>query len=1046
MTNRIPVQQELIAAAKKDDEFWRYFSKQLSWEQRFEGDKKGNVHFPFITTCLLIGASFELNTGFYGNVKVQSFYRMPLSARTYLEAYHSKDEANRFRILQSFEGRPLVTTGTLRETWPHGAWNDQSPSSDAYAGFHPDSTGPLDFGSLDLVDKPKSLRDQAMDRLLDLLLDSSEEDASILVAETSHLPDFVSKLRQRLYNQASVLEPSATTTGLLAKALGGVANVDLSRFTLWRAEHLSTLVTQLQKVSDRRKVLNMSNMPDLTEYELEMILNEHESASPFIKAVIILEGPKISLDFVTKRLGNRDVYHSELFRRSLYDPRWSGDTFHDNRSRMLPALQFEAPNSISQFVWVGISSTASCDAKNRLDDDQFDWSSMKFTNHIRTLDIHEGQSFKKDIDRVIYTNFLLDIPLPVGKTVQSMWRLLQFMTSGPPFYDDVAFNAMARCFATTSSLDDCDYSVGPLSQTLTEARNYSSKVIHSGKHHYLQPGHWAIVVVQEGFDTYDQEDLNKQATETFGVSNKAEDAVPSFKPTRRSRYMLAQAISSTEFSGPRYMITGLQGYIKHALEEDPPRIEKLEGWWAKRSSRLPKSTGYYDQEDGHTILDHVYSKERFDDEVKRSCRSIDISMCRTDMSTSCITTAGLCYARLPPCSSMSCHYDLALTDLHTNMSGPTTLDAQPKGNNTAGMFERKGVFRFMSLPQELHQTIYELALISDCIQPGLADSFQRSRYPEMLVDYESIPAVTLLCTCKQIYHEANVVLYSHNTFTTFYRPTWQQTENLLQDLAEEKGVALQDWTTDWAARQWKACHDVVTQAVSTVHEPDASKLPVWLFGDFAPGAVPKYKYHDWDPWALKPSLGYDHPCGFYITGFLRKIGPSNAAKIQRLELTLGSLPNAADFLPLFTHILTQHVKGLRKLVIGRLNALPSLYDYFDCINDYGSEMEFDERNEYQAAHAIAFFTELRTLVKHLPHLQQIDTFGCADEMGKMANAVLEEKRTGVEVDLEKKWATLFEEAKTRLLAIPAIANASCAGYRVEEYIYLPNWQKNYRNA
>ncbi|KAL8652971.1 MAG: hypothetical protein Q9226_004037 [Calogaya cf. arnoldii] len=341
----MPIQQELIAATKKGDEFWSYFSKQLSYEQRFEGDKKGNnAHFPFIVTCLSSGASIDLNNRDYDNVKVQSFYRIydegdnndsitifditelnnrnrPLSARTYLEAYHSKDEANRFHILQSFEGRPLITTGALRETWPHRAWNDQSPSSDAYAGFHPDSTGPPDFAGLDLVDKPKSLMGQAMDRLLDVLLDSSEEDASILVAKASHLPDFVSKLRQRLHNQASVLEPSATIIGLLARVLEGVATVDLSRFTLWSAEHLSTLITRLQKVQGSMKVLNMSNIPNLTDSELEIILNEHDSATPSIRAVIILETPKVSLSFITKRLGNRDVYHSELFRRSLYDPR-----------------------------------------------------------------------------------------------------------------------------------------------------------------------------------------------------------------------------------------------------------------------------------------------------------------------------------------------------------------------------------------------------------------------------------------------------------------------------------------------------------------------------------------------------------------------------------------------------------------------------------------------------------------------------------------------------------------------------------------------------
>ena len=135
------------------------------------------------------------------------------------------------------------------------------------------------------------------------------------------------------------------------------------------------------------------------------------------------------------------------------------------------------------------------------------------------------------------------------------------------------------------------------------------------------------------------------------------------------------------------------------------------------------------------------------------------------------------------------------------MSVPPTLDTQFKGNNTVSMFERKGVFRFMSLPKELRQMVYELALTSECIQPGLADSFLRSRHPGMFVDYESIPAVSLLCTCKQIWQEANVVLYAHNTFTTFYRPTGEQSYNLLKDLANKKGVILPGWATDWIPRQ-----------------------------------------------------------------------------------------------------------------------------------------------------------------------------------------------------------------------------------------------------
>ncbi|KAI4099491.1 MAG: hypothetical protein LQ339_005918 [Xanthoria mediterranea] len=298
-------------------------------------------------------------------------------------------------------------------------------------------------------------------------------------------------------------------------------------------------------------------------------------------------------------------------------------------------------------------------------------------------------------------------------------------------------------------------------------------------------------------------------------------------------------------------------------------------------------------------------------------------------------------------------------------------------------FERKGVFRFMNLPQELRQMVYKFALISECTQPRIANSFQRGW--------------------------ANALLYSHNTFNTFCRPDAQQIWDILDLLAGEKGK--QTLSNGWLVTRWTACEDAVAQSVSTIHDPDTSKLPAWLFGEFMPGAVPRCAEWDlWDPWALKPVPGYD-TYGFYIAGFLRKIGPSNAAKIHNLELTFSSLPNAADSLPLFSEILKQHIKGLRKLVID-----------LDCINEWGFTMEFDERNECQAHHAIALFNELRILVKHLPHLQQIKILSIAIEIREIASAVLNEKRTGVAVDLRKKWAKLREEAAVHLLANPEIVN------------------------
>lgn len=64
-TNRLPIQQELIAAAKKDDGFW------LS--QTRDDDKTIQVPFPFITTCLNVGATFRAD-GDYRGVTAHPFY------------------------------------------------------------------------------------------------------------------------------------------------------------------------------------------------------------------------------------------------------------------------------------------------------------------------------------------------------------------------------------------------------------------------------------------------------------------------------------------------------------------------------------------------------------------------------------------------------------------------------------------------------------------------------------------------------------------------------------------------------------------------------------------------------------------------------------------------------------------------------------------------------------------------------------------------------------------------------------------------------------
>ncbi|KAL8667145.1 MAG: hypothetical protein Q9168_007331 [Polycauliona sp. 1 TL-2023] len=635
--NRLPIQQELIAASKKDDDFW------ILHGDVWGTSKNSHVPFPFIMTCLIIGASFNLD-GYYHDVLIEPFFMAfdggdnnngvtifdisepdntrycfvdylgmesefevelytPLSARTYLEAYYeldaTDDEAGLLPLLlplvESFHGRSLITKGALAETWPRRRWG------------RIDLDTLLDRENSSVSDRPKSLRDQAMGRFLDVLLESSEQDVRDLMAQAAHLQDFLPSLRQRLHCQASFLEPSASNISLLHTALEGINTVDLSPFTSWSAEHLSTLVARLSNGHHGMQVLNLSNRPNLTESELELILDVgHDHATPSVTTVIILETPEISLKFLTKFLGNHNVYHSELFRHGILN---NPDFDYKGKSQ-LPVLQFDEPDSVAYLVWVGISSAGSCDVESRLEDGHFDWSRMKFSTSAPTVFGNQPA--------LVYMSFPLDIPLPVGKTIQSLRQLLQLFPVKAYSFDYRIYGA-ARCFATTSALDDDGHSIGPLSRTLSQhVRREHGKMADTGHRHrhHLKPGRWTIVLVHEAFDCDDQKHLDQQIAKSSDKV-KVEGIPHTYKPQKRLRYMFAQGIPDAKPSGPRFRITDVPGYITHVLKGDASQIHELEQHWAKVRARYPAETIYYDEDDGLAILDRVYSNEGFAEEISR---------------------------------------------------------------------------------------------------------------------------------------------------------------------------------------------------------------------------------------------------------------------------------------------------------------------------------------------------------------------------------------------------------------------------------------------
>ena len=157
--NRIPLEQELISAQHHDEQSWK-----SDWRS---SGRRAVIPFPMITTCLTLGASFDVTDGYFHGVHIESFgmdfdggdnnngitvidisvlshvrycfvdmYGMesetrvplmtPLSGSTYLWAYYDKDNKQHQEmhghLIDKLEKWDLVDVAALHDTWPEGDW------------------------------------------------------------------------------------------------------------------------------------------------------------------------------------------------------------------------------------------------------------------------------------------------------------------------------------------------------------------------------------------------------------------------------------------------------------------------------------------------------------------------------------------------------------------------------------------------------------------------------------------------------------------------------------------------------------------------------------------------------------------------------------------------------------------------------------------------------------------------------------------------------------------------------------------------------------
>ncbi|CAG9976206.1 unnamed protein product [Clonostachys byssicola] len=261
--NRLALQQELRFAEAY------YRNKGAPSQQPPElqwADRGGICPFPFITTCLMMGTSFNqelaqasavheepFGMGFdqgdnndgitviditdLENVKycfvnftddyqqegeTHSPLYQPLTGWQYVKTYYPEDDPmtqTHIHLPKTLDTKPLINIATLAETWPWGKWEvrDAVPSDTNQPEDHP---------------VVQSLVDKSMDKIVEALLVSTDmSEFNAAKDQIEALPNSVAILKKTLLGRADQVGKTPHSVLLLRLAYTGETHLDWAPFT-----------------------------------------------------------------------------------------------------------------------------------------------------------------------------------------------------------------------------------------------------------------------------------------------------------------------------------------------------------------------------------------------------------------------------------------------------------------------------------------------------------------------------------------------------------------------------------------------------------------------------------------------------------------------------------------------------------------------------------------------------------------------------------------------------------------------------------------------
>lgn len=508
--NRIPLQQELIAARSKDESFWC---------QKVDYRSSSRYSFPYILTCLIHGASFSAKRGYYHQVQVEPFnlefdggdnnngitilditelnsvrycfvdfqgmesarevqLMSPLSAADYLWAYYDKDDSKSQEqfgtLVEELMAWPLVDVDSLSSTWPSGDWKHNTEDVESSDVVHDTLTAPSG--------QPTSLRTSAMDTLVREMLKQSEPDLALL-SEAELLSDFTAKLRLKLDEYADELKSSSASLQIVRKVLKQSPGFNLGLLHKFGIEDLCKLISELQS-EQKVTLLNISSSPVINEGGLRKILQ----ITPDLKKLYLMETPNLPIHSVLAQLQScsvtlEDLYHSDLFLRPLKSLE---SRKYDDGLKFPVGTKTRSP--VVELLWVA-AGVKGLRQKAQQSDGRIDWGLVS-----NIIDKEEFRGWN-------YGAFPLDdVFLSPRKLVTGLLSFANYILHEDGYSTNISDFAKAAAFSFSMAparVPGSGHMISPIPSRLW----WSSHVIARregwslSSMRHLRPGDWAIVIL-----------------------------------------------------------------------------------------------------------------------------------------------------------------------------------------------------------------------------------------------------------------------------------------------------------------------------------------------------------------------------------------------------------------------------------------------------------------------------------------------------------------------------------------------------------------------